>query len=363
MSLTDRFVSWRNGLISNPAFQRWAARNPLTRGVARRKAAESFGLVAGFVYSQVLLAVVETGLLEAAADNPVTADTFAPSVALPVEGADRLLKAAASLKLLRFHADGRYGLGEQGAALLGNPSVFAMIRHHAAFYRDLADPVALLKARTDQTELARFWSYRSEGENPVAAAYSDLMARTQDLVASEVLDAYNFARHAQLMDVGGGIGAFLSHAGARHAHLQLTLVDLAPVIALAKGKRATDAALARFAFEARNVLSDELPGGADLISFIRVLHDHDDGPVLQMLQAARRALVPGGRVLVAEPMSGTPGAAPMGEAYFGLYLWAMGRGRPRRPDELASLLRQAGFRRVRVLKTHQPLLVRALLAE
>ncbi len=363
MSLTDRFVSWRNGLISDPRFQSWAARNLLTRGIARRKAAESFGLVTGFVHSQVLLAAVETRLLQAADAAPLTPETFAPEAGLPVAGAERLIKAAASLRLLHLRADGRYILGEQGAALLGNPSVFAMIRHHAAFYRDLADPVALLKARTDQTALARFWAYTSAGENPDAAAYSDLMAETQAMIAAEVLGAFDLARHKRLMDVGGGVGAFLSRAGAAHPRLQMTLVDLAPVIALARDQRASDPALERFTFAPCDFLTEALPTGADLISFIRVLHDHDDAPVLQMLQSARRAIASGGRLLLAEPMSATPGAEAMGEAYFGFYLWAMGRGRPRRPDELSALLLQAGFSRVRLLPTHQPLLVRVIVAE
>ena len=42
-------------------------------------------------------------------------------------------------------------------------------------------------------------------------------------------------------------------------------------------------------------------------------------------------------------MSGTPGAEPITEAYFGFYLLAMGTGRPRTAEELAALLRQAGF--------------------
>jgi demethylspheroidene O-methyltransferase len=60
-------------------------------------------------------------------------------------------------------------------------------------------------------------------------------------------------------------------------------------------------------------------------------------------------------------MAGTPGAEPVG-AYFAFYLLAMGSGRPRRPDELALLLREAGFSRVRLLATRRPMLVRVMVA-
>ena len=67
-------------------------------------------------------------------------------------------------------------------------------------------------------------------------------------------------------------------------------------------------------------------------------------------------------MLLAEPMSGTPGAEPVGEAYFGFYLLAMGRGRPRTPAEIGALLGQAGFAGVRARRTRTPLLTGVLTA-
>ena len=54
-------------------------------------------------------------------------------------------------------------------------------------------------------------------------------------------------------------------------------------------------------------------------------------------------------------MAGIRGAEPMGDAYFGFYLLAMGRGRPRTPDEIGALLREAGFARPLTLRTAEPL--------
>jgi demethylspheroidene O-methyltransferase len=67
-------------------------------------------------------------------------------------------------------------------------------------------------------------------------------------------------------------------------------------------------------------------------------------------------------LLIGEPMAGAPGGAAMGDAYFGLYLWAMGSGRPRRPDELGVMLRRAGFRSWKQLHTHLPLVCGAIVA-
>jgi demethylspheroidene O-methyltransferase len=48
--------------------------------------------------------------------------------------------------------------------------------------------------------------------------------------------------------------------------------------------------------------------------------------------------------------------APVGDAYFGFYLLAMGSGRPRPRDQLCAMLTAAGFRRPRALRTAAPLL-------
>ncbi len=61
-------------------------------------------------------------------------------------------------------------------------------------------------------------------------------------------------------------------------------------------------------------------------------------------------------------MAGTPGAEPVGDAYFGLYLLAMGSGRPRTAAELTGMLEAAGFARVRECRTRRPMLVRLLVA-
>ena len=111
------------------------------------------------------------------------------------------------------------------------------------------------------------------------------------------------------------------------------------------------------------MLRDALPGGADIVSLVRVLHDHDDEPAQQLLRSAHRALSQGGRLLIAEPMAGTRGAEDIGDTYFGMYLWAMGSGRPRTAGELTAMALEAGFSRCREYRTSMPLLVRVLVAE
>jgi demethylspheroidene O-methyltransferase len=95
---------------------------------------------------------------------------------------------------------------------------------------------------------------------------------------------------------------------------------------------------------------------------VRVLHDHDDDKAKALLAKVYAALPPRGRLIIAEPMAQTPGAEPMGDAYFGLYLFAMGSGRPRPAEEIEAMLRAAGFAETKRISTPRPLLVRMIRA-
>jgi demethylspheroidene O-methyltransferase len=365
----DRFREWRESVTASPRFRSWAAAFPLTRPMARRRARELFDLCAGFVYSQVLLACVRLRLFDMLHESgPMTEAALALRLSLPPESAARLLAAAASLQLTHRRADGRWTLGPLGAAMIGNPGLCAMVEHHALLYADLADPVALLRRERGGNALSAYWAY-SGAESPESLAgekvadYSALMAASQPMVAEEVLAAYDFRRHKALLDVGGGEGAFLSAVGAAAPSLRLMLFDLPPVVARGAARFTTNGMAPRASTHGGDFTTDALPAGADIVSLVRVLHDHDDDVVMGLLRRVRAVLPPGGRLVVAEPMAGTSGAEPMGEAYFGFYLLAMGRGRPRRPEELRAMLAAAGFGASRLLLTHTPLLTRVLLAD
>jgi len=363
----DRLLGLRDRLLADPGFQARAARNPLTRWIARRRARALFDLCAGFVYSQVLQAGVRLRLFEVLAEGPAATAPLAERLGLPEEGARRLLDAAAALGLAEHRRGGRYGLGPLGAALVGNPGVAAMVEHHALLYADLADPVALLRGEHGATGLGGYWPYASGGERGAAAgdadvaAYYDLMAASQAMMADDILDAGPLRGTRCLLDVGGGQGAFVRAALGRMPDLTAVLFDLPAVAERARARLAAAGLADRVRVVGGDFFADALPEGADTACLVRVVHDHDDAAALAILTAVRRALPPGGTLLVAEPMAGTPGAEPVG-AYFLFYLMAMGSGRPRTPAELTGLVERAGFVGVRQRATHRPLLTRLLVA-
>ncbi len=333
-------------LIASRRFQKWAARFPLTRRIVRSEGEAMFDLVAGFCHSQILQALVQLEIPQMLLAAEQDAGSLARRTALPNDRMRVLLSGGVAIGLLKARRNGHYALTTRGAALTGVPGLAGMIKHHDVLYRDLADPVAFFRGEV-QTELADFWPYvfgaGGATDPDVAAAYSQLMADSQVLVAEDTLAAIDLGQASRLMDVGGGTGAFLTAVGAAHPTLTMTLFDL-PAVAPAAQTRFDAAGLTdRVTIATGSFRDDPLPTGADVISLVRVLYDHADATVAHLLGAVFAALPPGGTVIVSEPMTG--GVAPnrSGDAYFALYCMAMRTGRARSSDQIAELMLAAGF--------------------
>ena len=365
--LSDRFCEWRDGKVASRGFQRWAASFPLTRPIAQRRARALFDLVAGFVYSQVLLACVRLNLFAVLAEGPQTVAVLAKRLELTEDAAERLLAAAVSLKLAEHRSGGRYGLGALGAPMVGDTAISAMVEHHATLYVVLADPVALLRGQAKSTALAAYWPYAayeqpgSLGAEKVSE-YSVLMSASQPLIAEQVLASYALTQHKVLLDVGGGEGTFLKAVAAAAPHLKLMMFDLPAVADRARLSLQNAGLGQRASAFGGSFFDDAMPTGADIVTLVRVLFDHSDERALMILKAVRAALPASGVLLIAEPMAGTPGAEAMGDAYFGFYLLAMGKGRSRSAADLTALLHAAGFAQVKLLANDMPLQTQVMVA-
>jgi demethylspheroidene O-methyltransferase len=356
-SLRERLRDWRDRLVADPKFRAFTLSNPLTRIYARRRARAMLDLCAGFVYSQVLFACVRLSLFEALQNGPQSVEALAATLKLSPDATRRLLDAAASLSLAQRRGPDRYGLGDLGAALVGTPEALALVAHQPMLYADLADPVALLRGEVD-TQLSHYWPYSANAKpsaltSDEVAPYSALMAASQPLWGEEALAVYDVSKHRRLLDVGGGEGVFLTLAATRAPELQLMLFDL-PAVAERARRRLEEAGLSQRAqVFGGNFLEDALPEGADVVSLTRIVHDHDDASAVKLLRNVRRALPAGGTLLVIEAISGRKGAESI-DAYYAFYTLAMGRGEPRTFEEIAALLREAGFSEARLLPARLP---------
>lgn len=373
-------ASWRERLdtridqwMTSPSLYRWALGNPVGRWITRRRADALFEVMAGFVHSQVLLACVRLGLLEKVMAAPATLDALATHTGLQAEALQRLLDSAVALRLLDRRTGGRYGLGALGAPVVTHAGLRAMIEHNALLYEDLRDPLALMQ-QPDQASMHAYWPYASDapgqpgtGNAGSAAAhpsdqvarYSELMSSSQRFVIEELLASYPFSRHRRVLDVGGGQGGWVMELARREPSLELMLFDLPGVAAIARERIAQHALADRITVHGGSFTQDALPTGADLVTLLRVAHDHPDDVVRTVLKAIYMALPSGGSLLLAEPMAqsdaDSPGKPAVSDPYFHFYLLAMGSGRLRTAKELSRLMSEAGFTGIRAISNPMPL--------
>jgi demethylspheroidene O-methyltransferase len=348
VALPRVLIRLRNRLLADPRFLAFAQKFPLTRALARARSIELFDILAGFSYSQVLYACVTLRVLEHVGQGGRSCTELAALIDVPVNKTELLVRAAVALNILGRDRD-HVILGRHGAALLGQPWILRFVEHHRYLYRDLEDPSALLRGEHRDGGLRNYWSYEDVASDK--SAYSALMAASQQAVSAQILGSYDFRRHKRILDLGGGSGAFLREVGARYPQLDLNLFDLPGVVALAESQAGEN--ISRHGGDFR---SDTLPSGMDIISLVRVIHDHNDDSVLAFLRNIRSVCTADTILLIAEPFSGQAATARATDAYFGLYFAAMGQGRTRSPAAIATLAQQAGFECPRQWPTDMPLI-------
>jgi demethylspheroidene O-methyltransferase len=353
--------------MTSPGFYRWAIGNPFTRFITRRRAAQLFELMAGFVHSQVLLACVRLRIFELVREQPLGLEALAQACQMKAPALQRLLHSAVSLRLLESRGDQLYGLGPLGAPVAADQGLRLMIEHNTLLYEDMRDPLALLRDQI-QPHMQAYWPYmngdKTHGwEAEKVARYSELMATSQRFVIEELLASYDFSSHKRMLDVGGGQGGWVGTLAQKVPQLQLMLFDLPPVAALAQARMQHLGVADRVQVHGGSFISDPLPSGADLVTLVRVAHDHPDAVVKALLASIYKTLPRGGRLLLAEPMAQPLGSPPLGDAYFHFYLLAMGSGRLRSAQELRQLMLEAGFDAVEPVSNPMPLHTSLLLGQ
>jgi demethylspheroidene O-methyltransferase len=295
---------------------------------------------------------------------------------LPKETIDRLVLSALSLGLLAQSGKDRYAIGALGLPVVSYPGIKAMIEHNAVLYADMLETANLLKSK-EHSQMHQYWPYtlgdsaQQEGFNQQQQTalgkakqferYSELMSASQNFVIDEITSSYDFSPHSRMLDIGCGKGRFVSTLAQRYSDLEFDLMDLPFVMSLTQSHLAHSQFSSRVAFHPGSFKHDPLPMEMDLVTLIRIAHDHSDDVVQALLRKIYLALPAKGTLLLAEPMANPQGAKH--DAYFHFYLLAMGEGRLRTPDQLSKMMLNAGFERVKLLANPMPIHTQILVAQ
>ncbi len=174
-----------------------------------------------------------------------------------------------------------------------------------------------------------------------AASFDGYMAEWAYQWVPGVRDAYDWKRHHRIVDVGGGMGLLLTE-----------ILSVAPEATGVVLELPTTAATARWWFEERGVgdraeavdgnFFDELPVG-DAVLLAQVLHDWPDADAAKILERARAAVSPGGRVLLVERLLDGAGELPGAHAPIVLLMRNLFGATERTEDHFKEMAAAAGL--------------------
>jgi hypothetical protein len=164
-----------------------------------------------------------------------------------------------------------------------------------------------------------------------------------------VTDAYDFSGLSTIVDVGGASGHLLTTVIARHAGARGILFDLPHVVrdapALIRARGLTE----RVTIEPGSFF-DTVPAGGDAYLLSHIIHDLSEEQCLTILGNCRRAMNPGGRVLLIE-MVLPPGDAPHPGKILDMMMLVGPGGQERTANEYAALFDKARLKMTRIVPT------------
>jgi SAM-dependent methyltransferase len=304
-------------------------------------------MLIGFFVTQIVGAVATYSIADHLAKRPVTAEQIATVEGIDSTAAFRLLRACASLGLvtcdegLTFSATPLLGtLRANVPGSLHSLAIAWSAPGHWLSWGRFLDAVRTGESQTVPALGAALWDYYAQ-QPEEGAVFTKAMHGFTSGVAQDVTRLVDTSRAKLAVDIGGASGTLVHSLMTANPRLHGIILDLPEVV-----PSATAAAAALGLAERSRALAGDIFASvpeADLYLLKHILHDWDDGHAVRILENCRRAMRPGGRVIVIEALlgeMGEPGFAPFSD----LNMMVMLTGRERTLSEYRALLKQAGFR-------------------
>jgi hypothetical protein len=304
-------------------------------------------LVNGYQVSQAIHVAVVLGIPDLLARGPRSSDDLAAATDTHPEALYRLLRALASVGVLREEAGREFTLTPLGDDLRADAPM--SLAGWAAFigqpyYREAWGALDH-SVRTGESGFRHVhgtdpWTFRSRHPE-LSASFDRAMTSMSAQISASVLATCDFSRFGTVVDIGGGNGGFLAAILAANPDVRGVLFDQPHVVSGA-GPLLEAAGVADRCEVVGGSFFETVPAGGDAYVLKAILHDWADEESIAVLRTCRRAMADGAALLVVERELGGPNEAP--DAKFSdLNMLVSPGGRERSTEEFAALFETAGF--------------------
>src|ERR1700736_4686450 len=315
--------------------------------VTEKEFQQMMQMLTGFAVTQIIGVAAAYKIADHLAKGVLSAKQIAAAEGISEDATFRLLRACASLGLvtcddrLTFSATPLLStLRTNVPGSLNSLAIAWSAPGHWLPWGRFLDAMRTGQWQTVPALGAAIWDYYAQ-QPKEAATFTNAMHGFTSGVAQDVTRLVDTSTAKLAVDIGGASGTLVHSLMTANPELQGIILDLPDVV-----PSATAAAAALGLAERSSVLAGDFFASvpeADLYLLKHILHDWDDGHAVRILENCRRAMRPGGRVIVIEALlgeMGEPGFAPFSD----LNMMVMLTGRERTLSEYRALLKQAGFR-------------------
>ena len=309
---------------------------------------QMFQIMMGYWVGQTAATVARFEIPDRLAKRPRASDDLAAQIGANPAALRRLLRAAASVGIVREVEPGTFANTPLGETLqkdapgsLRDLVVAELAPGHWLPWGHLYDAVKSGTSQAKATLGVDAWEYYAKTPDE-GACFARGMSNLSAIVAGEVLPAYDFSRFECIVDVGGSEGVMLAGALRAAPRARGILYDLPEVIERGHGSVKRYGLGDRLRAVSGDFLKDVPPGG-DLYILKAIVHDWDDEKSVTILRNVQRVAKPGAKILVIE-MVVPEVVAPSPVFLMDLNMLVMLGGRERSAKEFASLLTSAGIR-------------------
>lgn len=261
----------------------------------------------GFWGAKTLLSAVELGLFtELARTGPGNAEALAGRLGLHARGARDFLDALVALGMLE-REEGRYANTAATARYLDRASPLylggVLEMANARLYPFWGGLTEALRTGAPQNEVKHgrdlFGELYADPER--LQGFAAAMTALSLAPAQAMAQAFPWARHRSVIDIGCAEGGLPAQIALAHPHLAAGGFDLPALRPLFEAHVAAQGLAGRLAFHAGDFFADPLPK-ADVLVMGHVLHDWDLERKRLLIGKAYAALPSGGALIVYEAL-------------------------------------------------------------
>ena len=294
-----------------------------------------------FRQSGAMAAALDLGLFTEISGGKGEPVELAEKIGVPVESTERLMIACAAMRLLEKRR-GKYVNAPDVEKYLvkTSPTYFGdwlkwTIKREYDSWKDIANrlrpPGRGYYATKDDPQAAREFT---------VAGYNSAIS-----MAHKLAKEFNFSDYALLLDLGGGSGAYSIAAAQRYPDIRAIVFDFPNICKVADEFIAQGGVSDRVETQPGDFYYDELPRGADLISYITPLQSYGKEDVQFLINKAFAAVKPGGGIIILDYMLDDDKTGPMEPAFVHLTggISQTNPGRVNTGAEFREYLSKAGF--------------------